>query len=118
MFIRNLSVQLKPNTLTDFRIHFENDVLPTLRKQKGFHHQLIFGTPGTDSVTAISFWDTRQNADLYAGAIYPEMLKKMSKFLDGTPKVHIAELIYSTFGEIATAATAAVNSTEAKTFAA
>jgi hypothetical protein len=118
MFVRNLSIQLKPNSLTNFTTHFVKEIIPSLHKQKGFQNELIFGEPGTDSVTAISFWDTKENADLYAASVYPEMLKKISQFLDGTPIVHPAELIYSTFSQIATAAAAATGAAEAKPFAA
>ena len=68
MFVRNLSIQLKPNSLTNFTTHFVKEIIPSLHKQKGFQNELIFGEPGTDSVTAISFWDTKENADLYAAA--------------------------------------------------
>jgi hypothetical protein len=36
MFARNISIHLKSNMLSDYTRAFENDVLPLLRKQKGF----------------------------------------------------------------------------------
>jgi hypothetical protein len=104
MFVRNVSIQLKPNAHTEFNGTFEQEILPTLRKQKGFENELVFGVPGATYVTAISFWDTKENADAYGASAYPEMLKKMSKFIEGTPKVRTAELIQSTFGQIAVTA--------------
>ncbi|MCU1284136.1 MAG: hypothetical protein JWO13_486 [Acidobacteriales bacterium] len=116
MFIRNLSIQLKPNSVNKFTTHFATEIIPVLRKQKGFQNALILGAPGKDSVTALSFWDTNENADLYAAAVYPEMLTKMSQFLESTPVVHPAEFLYSTFSQAA--AVAATGNPEAKIFAA
>jgi hypothetical protein len=36
MFARNISIHLKSNMLSDYTRSFENDILPLLRKQKGF----------------------------------------------------------------------------------
>jgi len=37
MFARNVHLQLKPNSATQFTQTLEKDVLPLLRKQPGFH---------------------------------------------------------------------------------
>jgi len=36
MFARNVSIHLKSNMLSDYTRTFEKEVLPLLRKQKGF----------------------------------------------------------------------------------
>jgi len=45
MFARNVSIHLKPNTLSDYTRTFENDILPLLRKQKGFKDEITFADP-------------------------------------------------------------------------
>jgi hypothetical protein len=42
MFARNVSIHLKPNTLSDYTRTFEKDILPLLRKQNGFKDEITF----------------------------------------------------------------------------
>ena len=63
MYARHVAVRLKPNTLSDFTKTFETNVLPILRRQKGFQDEITFATPGGTDVVAISMWDTKENAD-------------------------------------------------------
>ena len=67
-----------------------------LRKQNGFRDELTFAVPGGLDVVAISLWDTKEYAEAYNAAGYPEVLKMLDKVLDGTPKVQVADLISST----------------------
>src|SRR4051812_5455309 len=109
MFVRNVSIQLKPNTVKAFTTSFETDILPALLKQKGFKDEVVLGVEGSSYLTAISFWDTKENADAYSTGAYPEILKKMSAFVEGTPKVRTAEVLHSTLNQItASAAPASV----------
>ena len=97
MFARNISVHLKPSMLTDYATTFENEVLPLLRKQKGFQNEITFCNAGSLDLTAISLWDTRENAELYSKNVYAEALQLLSKTIDGTPKVRSEEVVQSTF---------------------
>lgn len=96
MFARNVSVHLKPAMLNDYNKTFANEVLPLLRKQKGFQDEISFCNPNSLDVTAISLWDTRENAELYAQSTFGEVMKLLSKTIDGTPKVRSEEVIHST----------------------
>jgi len=60
MFARNVSIHLKPNTLSDYTRTFEKDILPLLRKQNGFKDEITFAGAGGVDVTAISLWE-KQN---------------------------------------------------------
>jgi len=57
MYARNVAVRLKPNTLGDFTKSFETNVLPILRRQKGFQDEITFAMPGETDVVAISLWE-------------------------------------------------------------
>jgi heme-degrading monooxygenase HmoA len=96
MFARNVSLHLKPNTLNEFTRIFEKEVIPMLRKQKGFRDEIAFAVPGGLDVVAISLWDTKEHAEAYKTAGYPEVLKILNKVLDGTPKVQVSDVISST----------------------
>jgi hypothetical protein len=96
MYARNVALHLKPNTLSDFSKTFETQVLPILRKQRGFQDEITFAMSGGMDVVAISLWDTKENAEAYNTSAYPEVLKSLDKVLDGTPKVRVSDVISST----------------------
>jgi heme-degrading monooxygenase HmoA len=106
MFARNVSMNLKPNTLPEFTRTFEKDVVPVLRQQKGFKDEITFSTPGSTDVIAISLWDSKESADAYNSNIYPQVLKTLDRVIDGTPKVRTSDVVYSTFHKISTAVAA------------
>jgi len=96
MFARNVSLRLKPNTLSEFTRIFDKEVIPMLRKQSGFRDEIIFAVPGELDVVAISLWDTKDYAEAYNTAGYPEVLKILNTVLNGTPKVQVSNVISST----------------------
>jgi hypothetical protein len=96
MFARTVSIHLKPNTLNDFTQTLEKDVVPMLRKQAGFRDEIALAADGGTDVTAISLWETKEQAETYATTTYPAVLKAFDKFLDGQPKVHVSRVINST----------------------
>ena len=96
MYARHVAVRLKPNTLSDFTKTFETTVLPILRRQKGFQDEITFAMPGGTDAVAISLWDTNENAEAYNMAGYPEVLKSLERFLDGSPKLRTSDVISST----------------------
>jgi tRNA(Phe) wybutosine-synthesizing methylase Tyw3 len=101
MFARNVSFHLKSNTLADYTRTFDKDILPLLRKQNGFKDEITFSSSGGTDVTAISLWDNKASADTYSANSYPEVLRTMARFIEGTPTVQNAEVVNSTFHKIA-----------------
>ena len=104
MFARNISIHLKANMLSDYTRSFENDILPLLRKQKGFKDEITLSNPGSLDVVAISLWENKANAEAYNTNTYPEVLKTFARMIDGTPKVQTFESVTSTFHNVAVAA--------------
>src|SRR5580765_2618722 len=106
MFARNVSFHLKSNMLSDYTRAFDKDILPILRRQNGFKDEIMFaGHAGVD-VTAISLWDSRASAETYNTTSYPEVLKTMARFIEGTPKVQTYDVVHSTSHKIAAQAAA------------
>ena len=106
MFARNVSINLKSNMLSEYTRCFERDVLPLLRKQNGFKDEITFLGPDGVDVTAISLWENKTDAEAYNTNIYPQVLKTMAKFIEGTPKVQTSDVVNSTFHKIAVHAAA------------
>ncbi len=100
MFARNVSIRLKPNMLSDYTQTFEKEVLPLLRKQKGFKDEITFADAGGVDVTAISLWENKTDAEAYNTNAYPQVLKTMARFIEGTPTVQRGEVVNSTFHKI------------------
>jgi hypothetical protein len=101
MFARNVSIHLKSNMLSDYTRTFEKDVLPLLRRQKGFKDEITFAGPGEVDVTAISLWENKTDAEAYNTNTSPEVLKTLARFIEGTPRVQTSDVVTSTFHKIA-----------------
>jgi hypothetical protein len=101
MFARNVSIHLKSNMLSDYTRMFDKDILPLLRRQNGFRDEITFAGPGGVDVTAISLWENKADAEAYNTNAYPEVLRTLARFIEGTPKVHTADVVTSTLHKIA-----------------
>jgi hypothetical protein len=106
MFARHVSLQLKPTLAYEFPVTFEKEILPLLRKQKGFVDELLLMTPEKRDVVAISLWETKQHAETYHREVYPQIEKIVNKYAEGIPVVKHFEPQYSTFHQAAFAAKA------------
>jgi hypothetical protein len=106
MIARNVTMRLKANSVAEFTQTLEKEILPLLRKQKGFQDEITFSVPGKPEAVGISFWDKRENADAYSRGSYQEVLKTLAKVLDGTPQVQTWEVANSTVHKIAAAVAA------------
>jgi hypothetical protein len=106
MFARNVSFHLKANMLSGYTRAFAKDILPSLRKQNGFNDEIIFSGPGGVDVTAVSPWGNKASAEAYNTNSYPEVLKTMARFIEGTPKVQTSDVVNSTFHKLAAHAAA------------
>ena len=78
----------------------QNDVLPLLRKQKGFRDEIVLTAPDRSAFLAVSFWETKADAEAYERTTYPEVLKAMAPIIEGTPQVETYEVSNSTFHKI------------------
>lgn len=100
MFVRKISMHLKPNTFSEFARTFEKEIIPMLNKQPGFKGEITFASPGSRDVLATSLWDTEKNAELYNSQTYKDVLKTLANVVEGTPKLETTEVLHSTFNEI------------------
>jgi hypothetical protein len=103
MFARSVSFHLKPGRAADFAQLLDKDIIPVLRKQKGFQDEIAFVTPSGADAIGISMWDLKENAETYARSAYPGVLKALEQVVEGTPQVQTYEVSNSTFHKIARA---------------
>jgi hypothetical protein len=72
-----------------------------MRQQNGFRDEITFISTDDSEAIASSFWETRADAEAYDMAGYPQVLKALSKVVEGTPRVGTAVVSNSTFHKIA-----------------
>jgi hypothetical protein len=103
MFSRHVIVQLKAKTAPEFTRLVEKDVIPMLRKQKGFLDIVTFISPDLTEAISNSFWETKADAEAYNRTGYAEVMKSLDTVVQGTPTVGTANVSNSTFHKIAAA---------------
>ena len=103
MFARRVYMHLKPNSVGEFTQRLENDVLPLLRKQKGFQDEITFVGQGGTEAFGVSVWNRAEDAEAYNHATYPEVAKILASVIDGAPEVETFDVANSTFHKISAA---------------
>ena len=107
MFARRVSVVLKPNSVEEFTRTIKDEVLPLLRKQKGFKDEIAFVAPDGTEAGAISSWNQKENAATYYQTIYPQVLEFLAKVIEGTPEIKMYEDSNPSYHKIAARTAAA-----------
>ena len=105
MFGRQITMKLKANSAKELTRINENEIIPMLRRHKGFRDETTFIAPERLEAVANSFWDSKEDADAYGSAGYSEVLKTLSNVLEGTPTIKTFEFANSTFHQTAAAKT-------------
>ena len=103
MFGRQVTMKLKPNSAKELTRIAETEIIPILRRQKGFRDEATFIAPERSEAVANSFWETKEDAEAYHQTGYQEVLKALSTVIDGMPTVRTFEVANSTFHRSAAA---------------
>lgn len=96
MFVRKLSIRVKPEMLAKFTGIFERETVPLLRRQKGFKDELLLAAPGSRDVLALSFWETREDAEAYFNSAYEEALTVLEPVIAGAPRAGTPDVLHTT----------------------
>lgn len=97
MFARQVTLLLKPNLAKEFPITFEKEIVPLLKKQKGFVDELLLITPEKKEVVSISLWENKECAEIYNREMYPKAEKIVERLIDGVPTIKNFETEFCTF---------------------
>jgi len=101
MFARTVVLRLKPNSLKEFTQVFDSQVLPLLPKQPGFSDVITLTMTGGTEVTSVSLWETKEQAEVYHTAAYPQVVKSLESVLDRSPKLRVSDIVTSSFHKVA-----------------
>jgi hypothetical protein len=103
MFARKVSMHLKVDCAGEFIKKMENEVIPLLRKQKGFLDEITLFSQSGKEVYAYSFWEDSADAEKYEHAAFAQVTKLLSDVIDGALRVHTYMVANSTFHKMASA---------------
>ena len=101
MFTRQLTMKLKRNAAPELAHVIESEILPLLRKQKGFRDMLTLVAPDRLDAVTNTFWDTKEDAEAYNRTTYPEVLKALANVVEKNPRVATFDVATSTFYQTA-----------------
>ena len=94
-------MELRPNSRAGFTRRIESEILPLLRKQKGFQDEMTFVNPAGRDASSVSLWHSKESANNYSRSAVAEVTRLLSKLAEETPRVKTFEVANSTFRKIA-----------------
>ena len=107
MYARCVTLTLTPNSRAEFTKKLEAEIIPLLRKQKGFQDEITFIAPVGNEALAVSLWDSKESAEIYHRVGFLEVSKLLSPLVEGTPQVDSYDVANSTMHKIGAALKAA-----------
>jgi hypothetical protein len=103
MFARKVSMRLKKDAAGAFLQKIEDEIIPLLRKQKGFLDEITLIPTGGKEVHAYSFWECSADAERYEQTVFSEVTDLLNGLIDGPLRIHTYMVANSTFHKLAAA---------------
>jgi len=102
MFTRVVEVNTKSGKAVELTTIINDKVLPILKKQVGFVDETVLASD-TDSnrVLALSYWNTREDAERYNREQYPAVHEMVRHLLETEPAIRTFNVTTSTTHKIA-----------------
>ena len=101
MFTRIVEVTAKSGKAKELSNTINDKVLPILKKQTGFVDETVLSADTEPNrILAISFWNTRQDAERYQKEQYPAVHEMVRHLLETEPAVRIFNVDSSTTHKI------------------
>ena len=102
MFTRIVELTTKPGKNEQLSATIDDKVLPILKKQKGFVDEMVFvSDKDNNRVLALSFWNTKEEAEQYNRTDYPKVQEAIRPLLDAEPVIRTFDVHTSTTHKIA-----------------
>jgi hypothetical protein len=103
MFVRKVSMRLKSEAAVQFTRKMEDEIIPLLRKQKGFLDEMTLIAQGGKEVYAYSFWETSADAEKYDKNEFARVTGMLTDVIEGALRLHTYMVANSTFHKMAAA---------------
>lgn len=101
MFARKVSIRLKTDAAGQFIQRMENEIIPLLRKQKGFLDELTLISESGREIYAYSFWESSEDAEQYDRTTFGFVTNLITGLTEGALRVHTYMVANSTFHKLA-----------------
>ncbi|PYV99911.1 MAG: hypothetical protein DMG89_06080 [Acidobacteria bacterium] len=93
MFTRAVELSSKSGKSNELANTINEKVVPILKKQRGFVDEVILVSDAErDRVLALSFWNTREDAEQYHREQYPKIQETLKPLLDVEPAIRTFEV--------------------------
>ena len=103
MFTRTVEVTPKSGKARELASTINEKVLPILKKQAGFVDEAVMASDTEPNrVLAISFWNTREDAQRYEREQFDTVQKTVQHLLEAAPVVQTFDIHTSTAHRVAT----------------
>ena len=96
MFGRQVTLKLKPDAAAELTRIVDSEIIPILRRQKGFREETLFVASERSEAIANSFWDTPEDAQAYSQTAYPQILTALADVIEEIPTVRTFDVVTST----------------------
>src|SRR5216684_8369317 len=103
MFVRKVSMRLKSEAAAQFIRKMEDEIIPLLRKQKGFVDEMTLIAQSGKEVYAYSFWESSTDAENYEKNEFTQVTGLLSGVIEGALRIHTYMVANSTFHKMAAA---------------
>jgi hypothetical protein len=103
MFVRKVSMRLKSEAAAEFIRKMENEIIPLLRKQKGFLDEMTLIAQSGKEVYAYSFWENSIDAEKYEKNEFAQVTGMLSGVIEGALRIHTYMVANSTFHKMGVA---------------
>lgn len=103
MFVRKVSMRLKSGSAVEFTRKMEDEIIPLLRKQKGFLDEMTLIAQSGKEVYAYSFWETSADAEKYDKSEFARVTGLLTNVIEGALRIHTYMVANSTFHKVAAA---------------
>jgi hypothetical protein len=103
MFARKDTFRLKGHAADSFIQKMDGEIIPLLRRQKGFLNEVTLLSQAGKEIYTYSFWENSDDAEMYERIAFAEVTNLLSELIEGAVRINTYRVATSTFHEIAAA---------------
>ena len=101
MFTRTVEVTTQSGKAKELSNTLNDKVLPILKKQAGFVNETVLASDTEPNrVLALSFWNTKEDAERYHREQYPKVHEMLKHLMDTEPTIRTFDVQTSTAHQI------------------